>query len=177
MKLRYDISLDDLVAFNLHLYRSSSVVRRAMAKQQWYLSISVFISIVGVTKLVDVHANTIATILAAMAIAGLCFFAFPRLEAQSAEKRIKQILGDEAKNKSSLGEHELELVQDGLVERTAAGEKKTKWLGIERIETSAAHTFVYSGAATAYVIPKSTVREGDYESFILAVRQQHGRAE
>lgn len=81
----------------------------------------------------------------------------------------------EGLNRGLLGTHELELTEDGIIERSEVGEHKTTWQGIERIISTTEHTFVYVSALMAQVIPRNAVTEGDYDAFVDALRMQYGR--
>jgi hypothetical protein len=69
-----------------------------------------------------------------------------------------------------LGEHSLEIRDDGLVERNAAGEHLSHWQEIESICTDPRHTFFVTKTQLAYVLPRHAVVEGDYDQFVESAR-------
>ncbi len=48
-------------------------------------------------------------------------------------------------------------------------EVKAAWSTIERVESTDTHTFVYTQANGAHVIPRHGLTEGDYASFVAAL--------
>lgn len=67
-----------------------------------------------------------------------------------------------------VGEHSLELREDGLVERNAAGEHLSHWDQIDNIHSTANRTFFVTKTQLAYILPESSVTSGNYESFVAA---------
>ena len=108
----------------------------------------------------------------ALVIAIAYFLAYPYFQRRVAARHIKNIYPESAANRGVLGEHELEILPDGLLEKTAVGEQKIFWTGIEKIQTEGEYTFVYIGAYLAHVVPKAKVSDGDYGTFFLTLRQR-----
>ena len=80
------------------------------------------------------------------------------------------MLYHEGKLSGHLGEHTLEIRSEGIVERNAAGEHLSRWAEIENVYTTPRHAFFVTKAQLAYVLPKLSVIEGNYDEFIEAVR-------
>ena len=79
----------------------------------------------------------------------------------------------EGSNRSSLGKQRLRIEDDVLVEISDYRETRTKWAGVEKIESTDSYTFVYTGSVMAIVIPKESVTSGDYDQFVDALRSHH----
>ena len=82
----------------------------------------------------------------------------------------------EGEHKTVLGEHVMTIVDSGLVDKTAGGESLTYWSSIGPIVREADYTLVYTGSATAHVIPAASVKEGDYNQFVDSLMQRHQAA-
>jgi hypothetical protein len=80
------------------------------------------------------------------------------------------MLHHEGKLNGHLGEHTLEVRSDGLLERNAAGEHLSRWAEIENVYTTPQHTFFVTKTQLAYVLPKQSVLEGNYDQFIETAR-------
>ena len=80
------------------------------------------------------------------------------------------MLYQEGKLSGHLGEHTLEIRSDGMVERNTAGEHLSRWTEIEKVYTTPLHTFFITRTQLAYVLPRLSVIEGDYDQFIEAAR-------
>ncbi len=83
--------------------------------------------------------------------------------------RLEQ-LNEAGKLNGHLGEHTLKIGPDGIVERNAAGEHLSRWKEIENVYTTPQHTFFVTKTQLAYVLPKHSIVEGNYEQFIEAAR-------
>jgi hypothetical protein len=69
-------------------------------------------------------------------------------------------------NKGIIGVHEMALSDECLTEKTEFNDSKIRWNSIFRIESTAEHTFIYTGDITAYVIPQKSIKVGNYDQFV-----------
>ncbi|NIS84613.1 MAG: YcxB family protein, partial [Nitrospinaceae bacterium] len=51
-------------------------------------------------------------------------------------------------------------------EESEVGESRINWNGVTKIISAGDYTYIYIGAANAHVIPKYSIREGDYHTFV-----------
>ncbi len=58
------------------------------------------------------------------------------------------------KYRGVLGEHELEIRDDGLVERTDVNESVHRWAGFHKIITKRGYLFIYVTDANAHIVPR-----------------------
>jgi hypothetical protein len=86
-------------------------------------------------------------------------------------RRVRRMYG-EGKNRGLLGERQIELTDEGLIVRSEVGESKINWEGIEKISHSNDHTFVYTSALTAIIIPRKGIVAEDYERFVRALQEK-----
>jgi hypothetical protein len=76
-----------------------------------------------------------------------------------------------SKGKGVLGEHTLEVTEEGLEERTAFNVALQRWNGIPRVRKIGRSYMIYITDTSAHIIPPPTgILEGDAEQFIAAVR-------
>jgi hypothetical protein len=78
-------------------------------------------------------------------------------------------------NKTILCEHQLEVTDDGLIERNLFSESKIRWEAIERVERTETHSFVYVSAVSAHIIPHERILEGDCEAFVAQLQKRIGQ--
>ena len=71
------------------------------------------------------------------------------------------------------GWHELELLPDGLIDRTEYKETKYAWAMLDHIESTDAHTFLYFGKLNAIGIAHHGVTEGSLPAFLKVLGEQH----
>jgi YcxB-like protein len=58
------------------------------------------------------------------------------------------------KHKGLLGEHELEIQQEGLVERTAFNEAIHRWAGFHKVVRTRGYLIIYVTDNTAHIVPR-----------------------
>ncbi len=76
-----------------------------------------------------------------------------------------------SKGKGVMGEHTLEVTEEGLEERTAFNVSLQRWNGIPKVRKIGRSYMIFITDASAHVIPPpSGILEGDAEQFIAAVR-------
>jgi len=80
-----------------------------------------------------------------------------------------------SKGKGILGEHELEITESGLIERTKFNESLHKWLGVTALRESSQFYFIRVNEAggAAHVVPKKNrMIEGDLKTFVEELRRK-----
>jgi hypothetical protein len=174
MRLRYEITLDDLLAFTLHVHQQSPTMRRTRLAAVICLATMVF----GMCVVASEILRNVNLLWFGLGWAALFAVIYPRLYRRNV-KRLSTKLYAEGQNKGLLGEHVAELRDNGLFDGTKFSERTVFWNGIERIESTADHTFVYLSAMSAQVIPEHSVIEGNYRAFVeeLQRRWQHAKGE
>lgn len=73
--------------------------------------------------------------------------------------------------KGMICDHELEITEEAIIERTEYSETKSFWNVIERIEENENFAFIYIMTNAAHVIPKDRILDGDYHVFILKAKE------
>ncbi len=75
------------------------------------------------------------------------------------------------KDQGVLGEHTLEITEDGLVESTEVNRSLANWRTVFRILESRRYAYVYVSATNAHIIPKHKIPiEGSVDGFLVALR-------
>jgi len=161
MKLRYTVSLEDVLTFNQYFYRHSATIRRS--KLILFLGIPLILMALGTYH--GIRAHSWSPPITMMIICPL-FVGFMRWSFDRNIKKTTQRIFQERPAKGLIGEHVLTIDDTGVTESTAFGEQLTRWEGVERIETTDTHAFIFVGAIMAHVVPRATVAEGNFEEFI-----------
>jgi hypothetical protein len=76
------------------------------------------------------------------------------------------------KNMALLGPHEIKITSGALVEKTSAGEIQTDYDLINRIDADDSYLFVYTTNARIHIVPKKTVRSGDFDAFVTELKKK-----
>ena len=161
MRLRYEITLEDLLAFTLHVHQKSPTMRRIRLRAV----IALAVMIIGLCLIAAEILDNFLVLWAGVGWAVFFAAIYPQLYRRNV-KRLSTRLYAEGQNKGILGQHVAELRDNGLFDGTAFSERTVFWKGIERIESIPGHTFVYLSAMSAHVIPEDSVTEGNYQAFV-----------
>jgi hypothetical protein len=169
MRLRYENTMEDLLAFQAYHIAHSPTMKRMQVGNRWGGALVIFGLTLWIAKLDT--GNMFAGLIGAGVGAGVYALIYPLLVRRSIRRRTLKLYA-EGQNKGFLGEHELEVADDGLIGRSPYSESKIAWGTVERIETTPEYTFLYVGSVSAYIIPHNRIIEGDYRAFLTELGQR-----
>ena len=176
MKLHYTNTLEDVCALNNYHASKSPAVQKALRVQQVGLVLAGILLLLCsmVLMLTDSRVTGSYTLLF---IGGGLFsfiqaYILPRRYNKIRNKTIAKLFS-EGENKRLFCEHELEVVDDGVIERTPYSETKMAWGTIERIEATSDYTYLYLGAVNAYIIPNKRVPAVDLAAFMHELKANY----
>jgi hypothetical protein len=171
MKIRYENTMDDLMAFHDHYVTQTPRMKRIWSAYRWIGAAVVFLA--GFFReSASGNQDTIFRLTIAVVGAVIVALIIKPLMLWSARFLTRQLLSN-GNNRGFLGEHELEIVDEGLIERTEYNESKAAWGGFDRIESNSQYTFLFVGPATAHVIPHNRLLSGDYKAFMTEFRERY----
>jgi hypothetical protein len=171
MLIRYNVTPDDIAAFNRHHFANAPFTRKA--KRNWVVistaSTAICIIIcymIQPSALLGSITSLAALIACSMIFSAMYYSSFHLVPRQ----QIQRLLADPANN-TMMGPHALAIDDDGICETTDVGEARRVWTSINRIEETEDYVFIYNTAISAYVIPKHQVTEGDASEFTHRARE------
>lgn len=165
MLVKYDIAITDVVAFSRHVMNSPTSKKN---KRRWIIVViflitgSLFIPLpeeIPRSMVVELTVAWSALFLLALFVAG-----------PAASDRYVRGVYKTGANRGTIGEHEIEIDEDGLVERTEVSETRQSWRGVERIDETETHAFFFVSPLMAYIIPKQSIITGDPVTFIATAK-------
>jgi hypothetical protein len=171
MNIRYEITIDDVVAFQMHHVAHSKTIQRQK---------SILIGIVGFACLIaaififaiepNVLLAAITAVITSAVSFGLLAYTFNVSYRRGIERLARDLLA-EGGNRGILGVHEIRIDDTGVTEWTAVSESRHTWHGIDQIVETDEYAFLYISALQAHVIPKHAVIAGDPTKFIQRARE------
>lgn len=169
MKIKYNLTVDDIIAFNCYHTQHSPGVRRMQRLYTWgvpvvALAASAPLSWSGVWADAPIWLGVWSA-----AYLGIRMLTPPRYFVGKVVRRMVK----EGRNKGMIGPQEMELAEEGILARNASGERKVPWTGVERVVQAAAHTFIYIGSVAALVIPRREVPADRYGQFVDELARRH----
>lgn len=154
MEVEYELTRDDLFAFQWRAAYTSAAARRRRRKvyATWFLALLIFAVVPAI--------GSDGFVLARVRF-GFLLIAFPVvtvvqwvLERRLMRKAILHLLRQEKPERGHLGRHHVALTESGVLEQTAVGESRTSWAGVDRVEQDPHYIFIYTSPAGAHVVPK-----------------------
>ncbi len=166
MKIVYDMSVDDYVAFSLFTIVRSPSCRRRVLLSGLIIPVIMFAIVFGLS----ISSGDWVSICVAAVIFGsisLWGFGGNRRRVEKVNRRLLK----EGANKSLLGRHELEIDKSGLAVRAPLSERKIMWGAVERIALTPDYCFVYIGAIEALIVPRRNILPEDFESLMREIEE------
>lgn len=173
MSIEFEISMDDILEFNLYHHQHSPNSRRAYLVLRFVISILMLLISLSFLIQTFVDESSMAYFLFWLILAILWIVLFPRLYQRSIKKEIAKMY-NEGKNKGIICKHKLSLTPDMIINTTDFGESKTRWSSIEKIVSTDNHIFIYASAVMAFIVPRRAFSdELKYKEFIRTAKQYH----
>jgi hypothetical protein len=168
MQVQYQLTLDDVIAFNqYHFSNSNNAQRGYWVNQAWGVFIALVLSYVWRGWHLQLRVMAFALI-SLLWMVGYHFY-----HRWWITHSARSLYG-EGQNKGVLGNHIIALDADGVIEISDVGESRTSWDGIERIEENDKYFFLYTSAVMAHVIPKRAfLNEGESAEFLHLAQAYH----
>ena len=165
--------MDDLVAANIYHTKNSPTVRSMQRRQMMSLVPVMFIATFILANALP-HSPGISYPLIVAAVcaswtAGYLIYYYKHGYIKRMRKMLAKLYS-EGKSPSMLGEHVLEVDENGFTDRTKVNESRYSWGALQRIESEPGRTYLYVGAVNAFVIPHSAITEGNLAALLEQVK-------
>jgi YcxB-like protein len=166
MKIRYENTINDIIAFRRHA-NNAPHVRKTL--RIVLIVPAAFFVILGILAAIEEQDAIYVAggVVIGLAWAGLLWL-FIRWRFSASLRRLRR--DDSVRNLPCW--YELELADGALVERTDCDSHASTLETVTKIVSSDSHTFIYIDSGAAYVIPKRSLPEGEYQEFVGAVRRE-----
>jgi hypothetical protein len=167
MNLKYELTKQDYIDFNINHMKVSPILKRLVFIQQFiipafYLILPIFIYSLFDTPLWIWYAAFIP-----LSILWAIFY--PKHTTKLMSKRLIRML-DEGKTDTIIGEHDMTISEEGITDKTEQSE--TKYKKIEKIIETKKHLFLYVNSVGGYIIPITAFgNEEEKKAFLTAVRK------
>ena len=171
MKIRFETTIEDIVAWNRFHFAQSPAMRR----QRWTLTLLVP-AFAGVIAWFDYLAwldspahEGVAFWMYAIVFAFFWFVAIQFLLPWRTAQNVRKLLA-EGSNHSVLGRREMELVNNRLIVKMEWIESSYDLRAIEKIVSNGDYAFVYISSIQAFPIPMRLYPEEEYRAFVAELR-------
>lgn len=160
-EIEYEVREQDLIAFNEHQLEGTERLQKVMRRHQAIMpGVIVTISLFLFFYFQDVLSATYVGIIAVAWGIGV-----PQILRWAWRKQIQKTYTDEEKA-AAVGRYTLRVDRDHLVEVTPKGESKIAWGDVLRVEVTKKYAYVFISLDSALIIPRATVRRGEFKDFV-----------
>lgn len=181
MKLRFENTLDDLVAFSRHFHESSPLVKqqaRSMAITMFILGwLTIFFINPGHWFDVPGWLFWLAlafTLAVTSSLAVAIYFLWKPYMLFNIGRAVRKLYKAKP-DKVAFGPRELELTPAHLIERNDYGEFHWKIAAIEQITSTQRYVFVCISPMRAYILPRECFHEDELEAFLDELEGAHAK--
>jgi hypothetical protein len=168
MILKYRVTIDDLVAFNRHVCDALPSVKWAKWRAMFLWPALILVWAFLMPTVNGFTRPMMCGFAGFWFVLYLTFFRFSH--SRRLDRQIRQLYEGQ-NNEGVIGEHELEINPNELIERTDVNESRRAWRGIDRFVETDGYVFIFESSATAHVIPKAAISEGDIDAFVIQAEQ------
>lgn len=167
-EVRYQVGVEDIVAFNDWHHQTSAHSRRLVAIFRAVFALMA----VGLFAFMS-YSGTPAVMLVPWCLgAAILVASVPAIFRWSVRRSARRLFA-EGHNRGVLGPHHLEVRDDFLLETSDLGEQRTHWRAVERVAVTDDHVFVYLSAMSGHTVPRSAFAdEAALQRFVAAVRER-----
>lgn len=180
MTAEYEITKDDLSAFNLYHHRHSRTARRQYLRS-WFIPVFIWLLVFsGIWYLADKERGaplrTFLDLLPLFSFAPLYLLYFPWAYRRKLRKIVDGMVS-EGKNRGLFSRHRVTLSPEGVTDSGEHGQTSTAWRAIERVAAADEHAYIYTNALAAIIVPRRAfISPSGFEEFVRAAREHHEKA-
>lgn len=151
MELKYEMTKDDYLAFNLYHAKHSKTVQNSLVMQRFLTPIFLLILPFLFSWITGEFLMGLFIIFVIISVLWVIFY--PKYFYGYMEKNINKMM-NEGNNKNLLGQHVFIANEDGFIEKNSVGESKVSWSSIEKVEENEDYYFLFLSTMSANIIPK-----------------------
>jgi hypothetical protein len=170
----YSVTMEDMAAFNLFHFRNSPTIRRM--QRRYLIKYSLLMFPIGFCMASFARMPLWPALCVALfgTVSMAAYFLYyqkrgyiPRL------RKMVQRLYTEDQNPGVLGEHTLEVDEEGFTDLTAYRHSRYAWGGLVRIEAEPGYTYLYTGSQSAFIIPHQAITDGDFKAVLKQISRHY----
>ncbi len=162
--LEFELTTEDFVAFSIYGTLNAPAVQKRSAQLRIVASAAMF---VGLGLAAGLQDGWLYGLVAGLIAAVVFWLIWPPLWAWTTKRNVVRLAKSGGLGRP--GPCRIWVDQDGVHDATLDGTSTVSWRGIERVEETATHAFIFVGPIQAYIIPKRAGASA-VADFLAAVR-------
>jgi len=180
MTVEYEITKDDLSAFNLYHHRHSPTARRQYLRS-WFLPAFIWLlACTAIWYLADRERGTpLRTFLDLLPLFGgvpIYLLYFPWAYRRKLRKIIAGMV-NEGQSRGLFTRHRVIISPEGVIDASEFGQTSTAWRAVERVASADGYAYIYTNALAAIILPgRAFAGVSEFEEFVRTARGYHEKA-
>ena len=179
MTAEYEITRDDLSAFNLYHHRHSPTARRHY-RRSWLLPAFIgFLICSGIGYLANDGRGpwrTFLDLLPLFSFVPMYLLYFPWAYRRTLRKNVAGMVS-EGQNRGLFSPHRVTISPEGVTSSSELEQTSTAWRAVERVVASPTHAYIYTNALAAVIVPqRAFASPAEFEEFIRTARDYYENA-
>jgi hypothetical protein len=172
MNIIFGINAEELFLFNQYLFDHSKPIQKAFTKNRSLIAFSPIPAamLIGYANELPINHLLMLIAIVALTVSLPAYYVYPMFVRKNLRRRIVKMYGD-GQNRGIIGEHELQIDADGLVEKTPLGEVRQGWDSIKKVVSHNNRTYIFISDTNAYILPKNATVQGDYDAFVAELQR------
>ncbi len=158
MEIRYSLTEEDYLNFNMFHIKNSKTAKRALNMQRFLTPILFIVASFVLSKVGNI--SFLGLFIAFFMVSILWIIFYPRYFYSYVIRNTKKMI-KEGKNDGLLGEHCMIFSEEGIVDSTTTSETKVTWSGIKNIKEDTHNNDLYNSSVSAYILPKRELNNVD----------------
>lgn len=158
MEIRYNLTEEDYLNFNMYHVRNSKVVTKALNMQRFLTPIIFIIAALVLSTFESL--SFLGALIPFLIISILWVIFYPKYFYSYVIRNTKKMIR-EGKNENLLGDHHMILSEEGIIDTTSNRETKVTWSGIQMLSEDSHSFYLYTSSVSAYIVPKRELENVD----------------
>ncbi|PIC57148.1 hypothetical protein CSV80_10595 [Sporosarcina sp. P12(2017)] len=158
MEIHYELTEQDVIAFNLYHVKNSKVGKNSLQWQRYISPLIFLLFAYFLTIFTDMAKGPLFVTFGLTAILWVIFY--PKYFYFHITRQVSKMLKG-GKNEGLVGEHFMKLNKTGIADQTAVDETKVQWAGVKQLIEDPDYFYIYTSTVSAYIIPKRDVYSVD----------------
>jgi hypothetical protein len=151
MDLKYNLTEEDYINFNLFHMKNSPTIMKSVRNQRIFTPVFYLLFSVVFSYMMDIPF--LVSFIPFLILSILWVLFYPKYLFGRAVRHTKRLI-KEGRNESLLGEHHMVMNDEGIVDSNAKGVTKVAWSGINDLKENDQYIFLYNSAVSGYILPK-----------------------
>jgi hypothetical protein len=170
MKIEFELTVQDYIAFEIFHQKNSKSGRKALLIARFVYPIFLLLFAFPMAMLTLIPFGLCVAICMIFIIGWI--IKYPKVYRESTAKVITRRLS-EGKNTVVIGKRTIELTESAIITEGEAGDSRIMWGFVERLFITKEHLFVYVSSVTAYIIPKRAfANTEELNKFVLIIKER-----